>query len=149
LQKQVTELTEKSKEENYIIKGKLADKEKEIEALATEAKNAKKDLAAVLEERQKQFEDRIAANYDRLYHEVMRLSAERLAGIKDERERQEEMNILGVTGVEVLDEMERQEEETASAEARLEEGEDEEDDPRADDIDYVTELEIAAEKQRK
>jgi hypothetical protein len=31
LQKQVTELTEKSKEENYIIKGKLSDKEKIIE----------------------------------------------------------------------------------------------------------------------
>ena len=31
LQKQVAELTEKSKEENYIIKGKLSDKEKEIQ----------------------------------------------------------------------------------------------------------------------
>jgi site-specific recombinase XerD len=33
LQKQIVELTEKSKEEKYIIKGKLADKEKEIELL--------------------------------------------------------------------------------------------------------------------
>jgi hypothetical protein len=33
LQKQVTELTEKSKEENYIIKGKLSEKENEIEVL--------------------------------------------------------------------------------------------------------------------
>jgi hypothetical protein len=33
LQKQVVELTEKSKEENYIIKGKLSEKEKEIELL--------------------------------------------------------------------------------------------------------------------
>ena len=33
LQKQVTELTEKSKEENYIIKGKLSEKEKEIQLL--------------------------------------------------------------------------------------------------------------------
>jgi hypothetical protein len=33
LQKQVAELTEKSKEENYIIKGKLSDKEKEIQVL--------------------------------------------------------------------------------------------------------------------
>jgi hypothetical protein len=33
LQKQVAELTEKSKEENYIIKGKLSEKEKEIEEL--------------------------------------------------------------------------------------------------------------------
>jgi hypothetical protein len=33
LQKQIAELTEKSKEENYIIKGKLSDKEKEIHLL--------------------------------------------------------------------------------------------------------------------
>src|SRR5438093_1087404 len=33
LQKQVAELTEKSEQENYIIKGKLSDKEKEIEVL--------------------------------------------------------------------------------------------------------------------
>jgi hypothetical protein len=33
LQKQITELTEKSKEENYIIKGKLSDKEKEMQLL--------------------------------------------------------------------------------------------------------------------
>jgi len=34
LQKQVSELTEKSKEENYIIKGKLSEKEKEILTLS-------------------------------------------------------------------------------------------------------------------
>ena len=34
LQKQVAELTEKSKEENYIIKGKLAEKENEIQLLS-------------------------------------------------------------------------------------------------------------------
>jgi hypothetical protein len=34
LQKQVTELTEKSKQENYIIKGKLSGKEKEIQLLS-------------------------------------------------------------------------------------------------------------------
>ena|ERR671914_291664 len=33
LQKQVEELTEKNKEENYIIKGKLSEKEKEIQLL--------------------------------------------------------------------------------------------------------------------
>lgn len=33
LQKQLAELTEKSKQENYIIKGKLSDKEKEIGVL--------------------------------------------------------------------------------------------------------------------
>ena len=34
LQKQVKELTEKSIEENYIIKGKLSEKEKEIQVLS-------------------------------------------------------------------------------------------------------------------
>jgi hypothetical protein len=34
LQKQVAELTEKSKQENYIIKGKLSEKEKEIQMLS-------------------------------------------------------------------------------------------------------------------
>ena len=33
LQKQVAELTEKSKEENYIIRGKLSEKEQEIQLL--------------------------------------------------------------------------------------------------------------------
>ena len=33
LQKQVAELTEKSKEENYVIKGKLSEKENEIQLL--------------------------------------------------------------------------------------------------------------------
>jgi hypothetical protein len=47
LKKQVAELTEKSKEENYIIKGKLAEKEKEIEAAAGEAEQTKQDLQAM------------------------------------------------------------------------------------------------------
>ncbi|CAN5520525.1 hypothetical protein BH18THE2_BH18THE2_15430 [soil metagenome] len=33
LQKQVTELTEKSKEENYVIKGRLSEKEEEIQSI--------------------------------------------------------------------------------------------------------------------
>jgi hypothetical protein len=33
LQKRVSELTERSKEENYIIKGKLSEKEKEMDIL--------------------------------------------------------------------------------------------------------------------
>ena len=45
LQKQMVELTEKSKEENYIIKGKLAEKEKEIQAAAREAEQTKRELA--------------------------------------------------------------------------------------------------------
>ena len=115
-----------------------------------EAKQAKMDLAAVLEKRQKQFEDRMASNYDRLYQEVIRLSADRLAGIKDSKEREEEMNILGVTGVEVLDEMEcQEEEEEAAAKARLLEEEKNDNDPRTDDIDYQMELEIEADKNQQ
>ncbi len=113
-----------------------------------EAEREKKTLEEI-DRRQKQFEDRMASNYERLYEEVMRLSAEKLANIKDKRERQEEINTPGLTGVEVLDKMERQEEAATAAMIRLRkgEGEGEEDDaPRMDDIDYVTELEISAEK---
>ena len=67
----------------------------------------------------------MAAKYERLYEEVMRLSKSRLASINDERERQEAVA-------------------AAAAEASLEE--ERNDDPRANDIDYVTELEIAADK---
>jgi vacuolar-type H+-ATPase subunit I/STV1 len=45
LQKQMAELTEKSKEENYIIKGKLTEKEKEIQAAAREAEQTRRELA--------------------------------------------------------------------------------------------------------
>jgi hypothetical protein len=90
--------------------------------------------------------DKVAAKYERLYEEVMRLSKSRLASINDERERQEELNILGLTGVDALDKIERQEAAAAAAaESSLEE-EERNDDPRANDIDYVTELEIAADK---
>jgi integrase len=47
LQKQVAELTERSKEENYIIKGKLSEKEKEIEELRHNDK-VKEDALATL-----------------------------------------------------------------------------------------------------
>ena len=87
----------------------------------------------------------MAANYDRLYEEVMRLSSARLAGIKDERDREEEMNALGVSGVAALDKIEMHEEQEVEAAARLEE-DDGDDDPLADDIDYTTELEIAEER---
>jgi predicted nucleic acid-binding Zn-ribbon protein len=89
----------------------------EIEAAAREAEQQKKQLVA-LQERQekleeqiaKRLEEKIAANYDRLLDEVMRLSSDRLAGIKDKREREQEMNVLAVTGVEVLAEIEEIEE---------------------------------------
>jgi hypothetical protein len=44
LQKQVAQLTTKNEEENYIIKGKLAEKEKEIEAVAGESEKTKREL---------------------------------------------------------------------------------------------------------
>ena len=45
LEKQVVDLTERNKEENYIINGRLAEKEKEIEVAAREAEKAKQELA--------------------------------------------------------------------------------------------------------
>jgi seryl-tRNA synthetase len=50
LQKQVAELTKKSQEENYIIKGKLAEKEKEIEATAREAEQTKQRMQEMEQE---------------------------------------------------------------------------------------------------
>jgi hypothetical protein len=47
LQKRIEELTEKSKEENYIIKGKLSEKEKEMEELRHNDK-VKEDALATL-----------------------------------------------------------------------------------------------------
>ena len=47
LEKQIEQLTEKSKEENYIIKGKLSEKEKEIEELRHNDK-VKEDALATL-----------------------------------------------------------------------------------------------------
>lgn len=47
LTKQVSELTEKSKEDSYIIKSKLAEKEKEIEAAVREADQTKKMLEEI------------------------------------------------------------------------------------------------------
>jgi hypothetical protein len=44
IQKQVVEQTEINKEENYIIKGMLAEKEKVIEAAAREAEQQKKRM---------------------------------------------------------------------------------------------------------
>ena len=45
--KQIAELTEKSKEENYIIEGKLSDKEKEIQLL-TQRDSVNSDAIATL-----------------------------------------------------------------------------------------------------
>jgi hypothetical protein len=53
LQKQVAELKEKSKEESYIIIGKLAEKEKETEGMKAQIDNATKrigELATIITE---------------------------------------------------------------------------------------------------
>jgi integrase len=49
LQKQMVELTEKSKEENYIIKGKLFEREKEIHTMQQKYEQDMKDLRKELE----------------------------------------------------------------------------------------------------
>jgi hypothetical protein len=53
LQKQVIELTEKNKEENYIIKGKLSEREKEIQTMQ---KKHEQDMKAMREEMHNRFE---------------------------------------------------------------------------------------------
>jgi hypothetical protein len=55
LKKQVSELAEKNEEQNYIIKGKLAEKEKDIEVAVKEAQETKKQLED-LEDRFRMFE---------------------------------------------------------------------------------------------
>ena len=49
LQKQVAELTEKGKEENYIIKGKLFEREKEVQTMQKKHEQDMKDLRKELE----------------------------------------------------------------------------------------------------
>jgi len=53
LQKQVVELTEKNKEESYIIKGKLSDREKEIQTMQ---KKHEQDIKAMREEMENKFQ---------------------------------------------------------------------------------------------
>jgi hypothetical protein len=73
LKKQVAALTEKSKEESYIIKGKLAEKEKEIEAAAREAEHQRKRMEDMQKEIDKirEIMDRFAPSegLDRLFDE--------------------------------------------------------------------------------
>jgi hypothetical protein len=67
LQKQMLELTEKSKEENYVIKGRLSEKEKEIQSIRKRydedialLKEAMCDMQQLLKNPQKLF--RISTN---------------------------------------------------------------------------------------
>jgi hypothetical protein len=59
------QLTEKSREENYLIKGKLAEKEKDMEVDAKEAEKAKQDLAEMRIEME-QVKTRLANTTDQI-----------------------------------------------------------------------------------
>ena len=49
LQKQVVELTEKNREENYVIKGKLSEKDDEIRSMKEELSSMRSQMNDVLE----------------------------------------------------------------------------------------------------
>lgn len=49
LQKQVVELTEKSKEENYVIRGKLSEKDEEIRSMKEDLSSMRSQMNDVLE----------------------------------------------------------------------------------------------------
>ncbi len=86
LQKQVSELTEKSREENYIIKGKLAEKEKEIEALARKAEEAdtmKKEMAE-LQKKLKEFDERYETD-QRKTKRIIEIKASKVEAAQKER----------------------------------------------------------------
>ena len=75
---------------------------KDLEKLKAEraAWEAERDRRTIeeIESRQKQFEDRLMSNYDRLRDEVMRLNKADLMNIKDERQRQREIDNLAISG---------------------------------------------------
>jgi hypothetical protein len=84
IQKQVVEQTEINTEENYIIKGKLAEKEKVIEAAAREAEQQKKRMDDIQKEIDKirEIMDRFAPSegMDRLFDDEERERERRHAG---------------------------------------------------------------------
>jgi len=49
LEKRIEELTEKGKEENYIIKGKLSEKDEEIRSMKEELSSMRSEMKDVLE----------------------------------------------------------------------------------------------------
>ncbi len=67
LKRQVAELTEKSKEENYIIKGKLAEKEREDEQTKREFE--------LIKARQKAFEENTSKQVEKLTQVIAELLA--------------------------------------------------------------------------
>ena len=114
LQRQVAELTEKSKEEIYILKGQLAEKEREAEeakkALA-QFENKQMQFEKGVENRQKKFEEEFferleeerQANLEVLQHEILRLNESRLKKIKNPKERENERTAL-LMNADVLEE---------------------------------------------
>jgi hypothetical protein len=93
LQKQVAELTEKSKDENYAIKGKLAEKEKEIEAVVGESEKTKKEM--------RQVQDKLDSMYSEYHAHIDKWSTflETLDGYLSSKAKEaEEKGVDGPTG---------------------------------------------------
>lgn len=92
VQKQLQELTEKNKEEVYILKGQLAEKEREAEqakkALAA-FENKQKEFQEGIQNRQKQIEDKMYEMQEKIFE---RLSLEHnppLNQIKSKKKRED------------------------------------------------------------
>ncbi len=86
LQKQFTKLTEKNEEQIYIIKGKLAKKEKEAEETKKKLEETRKSLAD-FENRQTLFEEKILGNLEKYQKSVLEMVGPYLEQkVKDKRE---------------------------------------------------------------
>ena len=88
LKNQVAELTEKSKEDSYVIKSKLAEKEKEIETAVREAEQTKKMLQEIRlqQEIQKAEHEIVQANHQNLARFVMGLEKSVIINVYDEKD---------------------------------------------------------------
>jgi hypothetical protein len=76
LKKQVAELTAKSEEANYVIKGKLAEKEKEFEAMKSKLEIYDREREATKEERERSAQNTkmLEDKYESLHQSVMNLA---------------------------------------------------------------------------
>jgi hypothetical protein len=86
LTKQVAELEEKSKEDTCIIKGKLAEKEKEIEALARKAEEAdimKKEMAE-LQKKLEEFNERYETDQSKTNRFIIQIAQSRIDAARKE-----------------------------------------------------------------
>jgi len=111
LTKQVAELAERNEEQNYIIKGKLAEKEKEAE-------ETEKALADV-ETRQRNFEEQILNHLQKYQKDLLEMVGPHLAKtVKDKKELNKEKikaliqapSAFGLINEEYLEEEQEQEE---------------------------------------